>query len=127
MEVVELLEDGTWAKVVYRNQTGYCMTCLFDQGPGTGRRDLGYSIVYDESLFSYERAGGIDTYWWKAQEPGKPNCYLSISRLTGYTLDEAMEGLILQSGFDGTRSTLVLDGQVTSTSLLRKEPTLMTL
>ena len=31
----------------------------------------GYSIVYDESLFSYEQAGGIDTYWWKAQEPGK--------------------------------------------------------
>ena len=26
-----------------------------------------------------------------------------------------MEGLILQSGFEGTRSTLVLDGQVTST------------
>ena len=71
---------------------------LFDPGPGTEGSDLGYSIVYDESLFSYEQAGGIDTYWWKAQEPGKPNCYLSVSRLTGYTLDEAMEGLILQSG-----------------------------
>ena len=51
----------------------------------------------------------------ESAEPGKPNCYLSVSRLTGYTLDEAMEGLILQSGFEGTRSTLVLDGQVTST------------
>ena len=115
LEVVELLEDGTWAKVVYHNQTGYCMTAFLTRDQEPEGSDLGYSIVYDESLFSYEQAGGIDTYWWKAQEPGKPNCYLSVSRLTGYTLDEAMEGLILQSGFEGTRSTLVLDGQVTST------------
>lgn len=115
LEVVELLEDGTWAKVVYHNQTGYCMTTFLTRDQEPEGSDLGYSIVYDESLFSYEQAGGIDTYWWKAQEPGKPNCYLSVSRLTGYTLDEAMEGLILQSGFEGTRSTLVLDGQVAST------------
>lgn len=115
LEVVELFEDGTWAKVVYHNQTGYCMTAFLTRDQEPEGSDLGYSIVYDESLFSYEQAGGIDTYWWKAQEPGKPNCYLSVSRLTGYTLDEAMEGLILQSGFEGTRSTLVLDGQVTST------------
>lgn len=115
LEVVELLEDGTWAKVVYHNQTGYCMTAFLTRDQEPEGSDLGYSIVYDESLFSYEQAGGIDTYWWKAQESGKPNCYLSVSRLTGYTLDEAMEGLILQSGFEGTRSTLVLDGQVTST------------
>lgn len=44
-----------------------------------------------------------------------PNCYLSVSRLTGYTLDEAMEGLILQADFEGTRSTITLDGQEAST------------
>ena len=63
MEVVELLEDGTWAKVVYRNQTGYCMTAFLTRDQEPEGSDLGYSIVYDESLFSYERAGGIDTYW----------------------------------------------------------------
>ena len=61
LEVVELLEDGTWAKVVYHNQTGYCMTAFLTRDQEPEGSDPGYSIVYDESLFSYEQAGGIDT------------------------------------------------------------------
>ena len=115
LEVVELVEDGVWAKVVYGNRTGYCMAAYLDKAEDDLSGDLGYTLVYDESLFSFEQAGGVDAYWWKAQETGMPNCYLSVSRLTGYTLDEAMEGLILQADFEGTRSTITLDGQEAST------------
>ena len=42
LEVVELLEDGTWAKVVYHNQTGYCMTAFL-----TRARVLAHSAEFN--------------------------------------------------------------------------------
>ena len=107
VEVLQLLQDGEWAQISLGNRTGYCMTSYLAQGDG----ELGYMLTYDKNLFTFEQSDGIDTYWWNGQTEGLPDGYLSVSRLTGYTLEEAMDGLVLQSGVEGERSTLTLDGQ----------------
>ena len=107
VEVVKLLKEGEWAQISLNNRTGYCMTSYLFRDSG----ELGYTLVYDRDLFTLERSDGIDTYRWNDQTEGMPNCYLSVSRLTGYTLEEAINGLALQSGVDGERSAIALDGQ----------------
>ena len=107
VEVVKLLKEGEWAQISLNNRTGYCMTSYLFRDSG----ELGYTLVYDRDLFTLEQSDGIDTYRWNDQTEGMPNCYLSVSRLTGYTLEEAINGLALQSGVDGERSTIALDGQ----------------
>ena len=108
VDVLAFTQDGQWAQIAWNGRNGYCMAAYLAQDESA---DLGYALVYDESLFDFEQTGGVDAYTWKAQESGKPSCYLSVSRLTGYTLEEAMDGLVLQSGVDGERSTITLNGQ----------------
>ena len=110
VEVEELLEDGAWAKITFGNRTGYCMTTFLAQGDRAVCKDLGYTLVYDESLFTLEEQEDMDVYWWNAQEEDKPNCFMSLSCVTGYSLDEVIDGLVLQSGVEGDRYTLALGG-----------------
>lgn len=71
---------------------------------------LGYSLVYESELFSFESDGQVDVYRWRTMTPDVPACFMSVSILTGYTLPEAMEGLKLQAGRDGKCGSTTLSG-----------------
>lgn len=111
VEVNRLVGDGTWAEITYGQHTGYCMTVFLGMDSLAVCRGVDYTIEYDESLFTYESSGGTDTYWWSAQEADKPNCFMSLSILTDFTAEKAIEGLALQSGVEGERYSVMLGGR----------------
>lgn len=76
---------------------------------------LGYSLAYDAELFSCESDGQVDVYRWRTTTPDTPACFMSVSILTGYTLQEAMEGLKLQAGRDGIDGSTILSGAFAET------------
>ncbi len=111
IEVTKLLEDDDWAEITVGNRTGYCMTSFLMKGARAVSDKLGYTMIYDDALFDYESKDGVDTYWWKDQQEGKPNCYLAVSSLPDTTAQAAIDGLALQSGVEGDRFTVTLGGE----------------
>lgn len=111
VEVKRLVGDGTWAEIAYGQYTGYCMTTFLNMEDLAVCRGVDYTIEYDETRFRFESAGGTDTYWWIGQEADKPNCFMSLSILPGFTAETAIDGLALQSGVEGERYSVTLDGR----------------
>lgn len=75
----------------------------------------GYTMNYDAERFTFipaqDAANPVDVFLWNGQMDGYPNVFLSVSTLTGFTVEDAMRGLQLQSGYDGQTWTTTIAGQ----------------
>lgn len=75
-----------------------------------GQYALGYSLPYDVEQFEWSSEGGVDVYFWKNSSENTPSCFLSLSIITEYSLQELMEGLKLQADYDGVSGEAIIAG-----------------
>ena len=108
VQVLQMLEDNSWAHVSFGLLDGYCSTDYMLPGDS----EMPYALEYDESQFAFEDAGIIKTYRWKNAEADKPPCFLSLSYVFGYDVEATLEGLMLHDGEPGERVDVQIGGAV---------------
>lgn len=66
------------------------------------KSNFGYAISYDKNRFKFSNGEGVDSFMAPNPDIKKyPNVFLAVSKIKDYSLDETINGLILQSGQDG--------------------------
>lgn len=82
-----------------------------DAGNMTYESPLGYSIVYDPTVFTLDDTAGYDFFRYHTAESLEAPVYISVQVYTDMDAGTLADGLILQSGMDGVTAQDVYFGK----------------
>lgn len=73
-----------------------------DAGTVTWESPLGYSMIYDPTIFTLDDTGEADVFTYNTAETLDAPVYISVQAYPDMDAQTLAEGLALQSGIDGT-------------------------
>ena len=82
-----------------------------DAGNMTYESPLGYSIVYDPTVFTLDDTAGYDSFRYHTAESLEAPVYISVQVYTDMDAGTLADGLALQSGIDGVAAQDVYFGK----------------
>ncbi len=69
----------------------------------------GFTMSFDPSIFSYEVSDTLEIMRYQTTTDSDYPAYMVFSEVDGYTSDEVIEGIALQSGVDGEFGTMLIN------------------
>lgn len=95
-----------------------------DAGPVTQESPLGYSMVYDPTVFTLDDTGEADIFIYHTSEPLEAPVSVSVLAYPDMDAETLAEGIALQSGMDGATvqdTYFGAEGMLTKNVYLEKE------